>query len=220
MTPGLPERISAKTAKVLKRIDVNVVTSQRIKEATAEGFRTESGEFIPAETKVWAAGIKAPDVLRDLDGLEANRINQLLVRRTLQTTRDDNIFAFGDCAACPMADGQGEVPPRAQAAHQQAAMLIKSIERRLRGNNRLPEYSYRDFGSLINLSHHSTIGNLMGNLMGRQSGTLFMEGLLARLAYISLYKMHLLAIQGWWTVALTSVANFLTRKTKPRLKLH
>ena len=218
--PGLPERISAKTEKVLKRIDVNVVTSQRIKEATAEGFRTESGEFIPAETKVWAAGIKAPEVLRSLDGLEVNRTNQLLVRRTLQTTRDDNIFAFGDCAACPMADGQGEVPPRAQAAHQQAAMLIKSIERRLRGNNRLPEYSYRDFGSLINLSHHSTIGNLMGNLMGRQSGTLFMEGLLARLAYISLYKMHLLAIQGWWTVALTSVANFLTRKTKPRLKLH
>lgn len=218
--PGLPPQISAKTERVLKRIDVNVITGERISEATAEGFRTQSGRFIPAEIKVWAAGIKAPEVLRDLDGLEVNRINQLVVRRTLQTTRDEDIFAFGDCAACPMPGDRGTVPPRAQAAHQQASLLAKSICKRAKGESNLPEYTYTDFGSLINLSHHSTIGNLMGNLMGRQSGAIFMEGLFARLAYLSLYKMHLLAIQGFWPVALTTFANLLTRRTKPRLKLH
>jgi NADH dehydrogenase len=61
------------------------------------------GTTIPAELVVWSAGVKAPDFLRDIGGLETNRINQLVVRPTLQTTRDDAIFAIGDCAACPVA---------------------------------------------------------------------------------------------------------------------
>ena len=218
--PGLPPQISERTARVLAKINVNIIAGERITQATAEGFQTDRGRFVPAEIKVWAAGIKAPDVLRDLDGLESNRANQLIVRPTLQTTRDDNIFAFGDCAACPMQGSEGTVPPRAQAAHQQASVLLKSITRHVGGHSNLPSYVYKDFGSLINLSHHSTIGNLMGNLMGKQTGTVFMEGLLARMAYLSLYKMHLLAIQGWWRVALTTFANVLTRGIKPRLKLH
>lgn len=218
--PGLPAEVSERTTRVLQKIDVGIITGERVASATAEGFNTASGRFVPAEVKVWAAGIKAPDVLRSFGGLDCNDINQLLVRPTLQTTRDDNIFAFGDCAACPMPDGRGTVPPRAQAAHQQASLLVKSMEKRVRGETDLPIYVYRDFGSLVNLSHHSTVGSLMGNLMGRQTGAIFLEGQFARLAYLSLYKMHLLAIQGWWRVALTAVANLLTRGIKPRLKLH
>ena len=81
---------------------------------------------------MWAAGVKAPDFLKDIAGLETNRINQLVVRPTLQTTRDDDIFAIGDCAACawPQAgrtsrqQRQRLVPPRAQAAHQQASHMV------------------------------------------------------------------------------------------------
>jgi NADH dehydrogenase len=53
----------------------------------------------------------APEVLKDLAGLESNRINHLLVCPTLQTTHDENIFAFGGCAACPWAGKGGTVPP-------------------------------------------------------------------------------------------------------------
>ena len=83
---------------------------------------------MPAELVVWAAGVKAPDFLKDIDGLETNRINQLVVRPTLQTTRDENIFAIGDCAACAWPEANegkgGFVPPRAQAAHQQASHMV------------------------------------------------------------------------------------------------
>jgi NADH dehydrogenase len=218
--PGLPPEVSERTRRVLERIDVQIITGERVKEATADGFLIGSGRVVPAGIKVWAAGIKAPEVQRSLDGLEVNRINQLAVRPTLQTSRDDDIFAFGDCADCPMPDGKSSVPPRAQAAHQQADMLVTSMEKRVRGDRNLPIYIYRDFGSLVNLSHHSTIGNLMGNLMSKQTGTIFLEGMFARLAYLSLYKMHMLVIQGWWRVALTTFANLLTRGIKPRLKLH
>lgn len=216
--PGLPEQVSRGTHEILERIGVIVHTGERVTRATADGLETASGRFIPAEIKVWAAGIRGPAVLGSLDGLEVNRINQLLVRPTLQTTLDDDIFAFGDCAACPASDGR-QVPPRAQAAHQQASLLFQSIEKRRRGEALSP-YVYRDFGSLINLSKHSAIGNLMGNLFGRHPTNWPMEGLLARWAYLSLYKMHQMAVQGFLRTALTTAADALTRSSKPRLKLH
>ena len=194
------------------------MTGERVTEATAEGFLTQSGKFIPAEIKVWAAGIKAPDFLVQIEGLETNRINQLLVKTTLQTTNDENIFAFGDCAACPM-DGGEFVPPRAQAAHQQASLLIKSMRCRL-NNQPLPVYRYVDYGSLINMSRYSTVGSLMGNIAKLWSARVFVEGYFARMVYLSLYKMHQLALHGFIRVGITTLANLLTRRTKPRMKLH
>jgi len=147
-----------------------------VTEVTNKGVQTHSGRFIPSELVVWAAGIKAPDFLHEIDGLETNRINQLVVHRTLQTTVDANIFAFGDCAACPWV-GHGNdatVPPRAQAAHQQASMLIKTVKQRIAGKKDFPEFTYRDYGSLVNLGAYTTVGNLMGALSG---GSLFIEGL-------------------------------------------
>jgi NADH dehydrogenase len=170
---------------------------------------------------VWAAGVRAPDVLKELGGLESNRINQLVVRPTLQTTRDDNIFAIGDCAACPWLrkGGQGHdknVPPRAQAAHQQASHLVKQIANRLAGRPLAP-YRYRDFGSLVSLGEYSTVGNLMGGLVG---GSLVIEGYFARMMYLSLYKLHELALHGWTKVSLDTLARIITRRTEPRVKLH
>ena len=186
--PVLPEEVSASTEKVLERLGVNVLTSEMICEATPEGFHTKSGKFIPAEIKVWAAGIKAPEWLASLDGLETNRINQLMVKNTLQTTLDDDIFAIGDCACCPQPDSDRPVPPRAQSAHQQASVLFKTIKRRIKGEAPL-EFIYSDKGSLVNLSRYSTVGALMGNLFSK-STELKIEGFFARMAYVSLYKMH------------------------------
>ncbi len=217
--PALPPKISNNVAEVLDRIGVQVLVNECIAQADAGGFRMESGRYVPAEVKVWAAGIKAPEFLNRLDGLETNRINQLVVRPTLQTTRDDAIFAFGDCASCPREGTNETVPPRAQAAHQQASILVTSMRRRLAGQP-LPEYIYKDYGSLVNLSRFGTVGSLMGNLMGRQAGTIMIEGWLARMAYLMLYKMHLWALHGPGWVVLSTLGNWLTRSGKPQLKLH
>jgi len=165
---------------------------------------------------VWAAGIKAPDFLNGLDGLESNRINQLVVKSTLQTTIDENVFAFGDCAACPRLGSVENVPPRAQAAHQQASMLIKTVKARLHGKA-LPSFVYKDYGSLVNLGSYSTVGSLMGSISG---GSMFIEGMFARLMYQSLYKMHLIALHGFFTVFLQTLARMITRRTEPQVKLH
>jgi NADH:ubiquinone reductase (H+-translocating) len=214
--PALPERLSEAAVKLLGRLKVQVHTGARVTEVSAAGVTLASGVSIPAELVVWAAGVKAPDLLKDIGGLETNAINQLVVRPTLQTTRDDAIFAFGDCAACPWLGGEGIVPPRAQAAHQQASHLAKQIPRRIAGMS-LREWRYRDLGSLVSLGNYSTVGSLMGKLIG---GRLFIEGVVAGLMYKSLYKMHQLALHGPVKVVLDTIARVITRRTEPVVKLH
>jgi NADH dehydrogenase len=212
--PALPERLQIATADQLQALGIEIHTGQQVARVTAEGVHTQDGGFVPADLIVWTAGVKGPQWLADMDGLEVNRLNQLVVEPTLKTTRDDAIFALGDCAACPRPGSERPVPPRAQAAHQQAYRLAKSLTRRLEGKPLLP-FVYKDHGSLISLSS-STIGNLMGNLF--KSVTI--EGRLARLAYLSLYKKHQIALHGLGAVTLTALANLLHRRSRPQLKLH
>jgi NADH dehydrogenase len=214
--PALPERLSQSTERLLRKLGVEVHTQAKVAEVLADGVRLADGRILPAELVVWAAGVKGADFLTRLDGLETNRINQLVVRQTLQTTADDAIFAMGDCAACPWPEKNGFVPPRAQAAHQQASHLYKQLQRRIAGKP-LQDYRYRDFGSLVSLGEFSTVGNMMGGLT---RGDLFIEGWFARVMYTSLYKMHELALHGWVKVTLDTLARMITRRTEPHVKLH
>ena len=214
--PALPPRIAEAAGRLLAKMNVSVRTSARVAAVREDGVELADGAFIPAELVVWAAGVKAPDLLRDLDGLETNRLNQLVVRPTLATTRDDDVFALGDCAACPWLGKDATVPPRAQAAHQQASHMVKQVARMLRGRPLRP-WRYRDFGSLVSLGKYSTVGNLMGSLT---RGNIWLEGWLARMMYLSLYKMHELALHGFWKTALDTLARMITRRTEPHVKLH
>ena len=215
--PALPARLSQSATKLLEKLGVHVRTAARVAEVLPNGVRLASGETIPAELVIWAAGVKAPELLKDIEGLETNRANQLVVLPTLQTTRDENIFAIGDCAACPWIGKQGaQVPPRAQAAHQQASHMVKQIMNRLNGRPPAP-WRYRDFGSLVSLGEYTTVGNLMGALVGEN---MWIEGWFARMMYLSLYKMHELALHGFWKVTLDTVARMITRRTDPHVKLH
>ena len=212
--PALPPRISASTEELLHKLGVEVRTGARVSEVMADGVRLADGSVIPSELVVWSAGVKAPDFLAGLGGLESNRINQLVVNATLQTTRDDSIFAIGDCADCPMLGGTGHVPPRAQAAHQQASFMVKQI-RALLEKRPLGNYKYQDFGSLVSLGKYSTVGSLMGFVVGK---SMFIEGMFARLMYRSLYKMHEAALHGGGRTLLSLVTP--GARPAPTVKLH
>ena len=216
--PALPERLAQGAATLLEGLGVQVRTSARVQEVLPDGVRLASGEVIAAELVVWAAGVKAPEFLQNLDGLETNAIHQLVVTPCLQTMRDERVFAIGDCAACPWVGAPAGtlVPPRAQAAHQQASHMVLQVERVLNGRPLRP-WRYRDFGSLVSLGKYSTVGNLMGKLVG---GNIWIEGYFARIMYVSLYKMHELALHGLWKVALDTLARMITRRTEPHVKLH
>lgn len=213
--PALPPRISSAAHQELTKLGVNVRTATMVTQADSEGLTTKDGDKIPAQIMVWAAGIKAPDFIKDIAGLETNRINQLVVNNTLQTTRDENIFVIGDLAQCTQADGSF-VPPRAQAAHQMSTQAYKNIVAKMNGRELTP-YEYKDHGSLVSLSRFSTVGSLMGNLT---KGSMMVEGRIARVVYISLYRMHQMALHGMLKTALMMLVGRINRVLRPNLKLH
>ncbi|PMH45011.1 NADH dehydrogenase [Vibrio sp. 10N.286.49.B3] len=213
--PALPPRISSAAHQELVNLGVNVRTATMVTKADEHGLTTKDGEQIPAQIMVWAAGIKAPDFIKDIGGLETNRINQLVVNATLQTTRDDDIFVIGDLAQCTQADGKF-VPPRAQAAHQMASHAYDNIMAKLK-DKPLKDYEYKDHGSLVSLSRFSTVGSLMGNLT---KGSMMVEGRIARVVYISLYRMHQVALHGTVKTGLMMLVGRINRVLRPNLKLH
>ena len=156
-----------------------------------------------------------PEALMSVIDFLTDAATKPVMLPTLQSTRDENIFAFGDCAACPQPGTDRNVPPRAQAAHQQASLLAKSLKLRIEGKD-LPSYKYTDYGSLISLSRFSAVGNLMGNL----TGSVMLEGWLARMFYVSLYRMHQMALYGFFRTAMLMLGSKIGRGTEPRLKLH
>lgn len=208
--PALPEAVSRAAQAQLERLGIAVHTGQQVTAINAEGLSTAAGLHIAASLKVWSAGIKAPDFLRTLDGLEVARNNQLLVKPTLATTQDANIFAFGDCASCTLPGQERPVPPRAQFAHQQASLLVKGLQARIEGRP-LPSYQMRDFGSLIALSS-KTVGSLPGGVN--------IQGRLAWFMYVSLYRMHQVALHGFFKTAVLMAKDLLARTSGPSLKLH
>lgn len=215
--PALPERIADATMELLVALGVEVRINARVAEVRADGVVLSSGELIPSELVVWSAGVKAPDFLADFGGLEVNRINQLLVTPSLQTTRDPHIFAIGDCSSCPREGYPTPVPPRAQAAHQMATHIIRHIDAVMHGQP-IPPFEYRDFGSLVSLGKYSAVGNVMGYAVGR---SMFIEGMMARLMYRALYKMHEAALHGRSTVFWRAVLNSIgSHRPTPSVKLH
>ncbi|WP_246694300.1 NAD(P)/FAD-dependent oxidoreductase [Mesorhizobium sp. M2E.F.Ca.ET.209.01.1.1] len=209
--PALPEHMARATARLLIKLGVQIRCGIKVTEVTEDGIRLGEKLFVPAELVVWAAGIKAPEFLKGLDGLETDRINRLIVDETLRVVGDENVFAIGDCANCVLPGEESALPPRAQTAHQQADHMAKVIAARLAGHA-APAYRYRDYGSLVSLADYGAFGSLIGGLK--------IEGLVARLAYRSLHKMHLKAVHGLAKTMLASIGEMIVRRARPRIKLH
>jgi NADH dehydrogenase len=215
--PALPEKLAAAATAELEALGVRVLTATQVTSASADAINTKSGEVIAADIMVWAAGVKGAEFLKNIGGLETTRNNQLVVGSTLQTTLDDRIFAIGDCAYFVPEGSDGRpIPPRAQAAHQMATTAFYNIRAMIEGKP-LRRFEYQDKGSLVSLARYTTVGSLMGNLVG---GRMAIEGRLARLVYTSLYRMHLIAIHGWLKGVSLVLVGHVNQVVRPKLKLH
>lgn len=215
---GLPEKISDQATVALERKGVRVHTGAKVVAVHPDRLETSQGD-IPADLIVWAAGVKAAPG-NTAYGLETNRTNQFVVNDRLETSAPD-VWALGDCAAVPWVGTEGKegsiVPARAQAAHQQASYLAKALIARLGQRRVEAPFIYKDFGSLVSLGENRGVGALMGGLGGPN---FFVEGLIAKWAYISLHLDHHRAIMGTPKTIVLALARLLQQRVAGRLKLH
>jgi NADH dehydrogenase len=211
----LPDRVSGAATRLLAERSIRVVTDCRVTQIEPDGVRDSNGNVYPSDICVWAAGIRAPEFLGSL-GLPVNKGGQIEVDGHLRVKGVEGVYALGDCAACIDARGN-PVPPRAQAAHQQADFLLRTFMNMDSGRPpQKGEYVYKDYGSLVSIGHKTSVGNLMGALRA----SWFVEGFLARIMYLSLHMMHHQAILGSMRTGVMAVARFLIRRTTPLVKLH
>jgi NADH dehydrogenase len=215
----LPEFVGLKAANDLRGQGVEVRLGYSVSEIRPNSVmvgRDERSIELESDLTAWVAGIRCPDWLANLGGLETNHLNQLVVTPTLQTSRDSDIFALGDCASCKPDPKQPAVPPKAQAAHQEAAMLAQSLARRLVGKP-LSSFTFHDRGSLVTLGHRDAVGDIVEGSHGR---TLKLEGMLARTSYWFLYRRHLGAVLGLRKAAMSILGSWLAERAQARVKLH
>ncbi|MEL6301342.1 MAG: NAD(P)/FAD-dependent oxidoreductase [Pseudomonadota bacterium] len=214
LLPRLPERIGVSVKRELERIGVKVYVGTRVAKVEKDAVITSEDERINADISVWAAGVRAPEWLSEC-GLPTDRLGRIEVNEDLSVVGMPGIFAIGDCCACKDQDGQ-EIPPRAQAAHQMASTAARNVLAARKGRSSR-SFKYRDFGSLVSLSKYTTVGNLMGNLV---RGTIFVEGWVARMAYLSLYRMHQAAVHGRFSTLLIMLGDRIYKATRASVKLH
>lgn len=213
---AFPEDISAATRKRLEALGVHVVTDTRVSAADAEGFVLGDGGRVNASLKVWAAGVKAPEFLDGLDGLETNRSSQLLILPSLQTSKDPNIFAIGDCASLTLPGASRPLPPTAQVAHQQAQHLIRHLPKAIRSDDVVPDFAWRDLGSLVSLAEYDAYGSL-GKFGFFKSVTI--RGRLAQFSHIMLYRSHQARLYGFWRGGLLWLVDLVNSHVRTRIRL-
>jgi NADH:ubiquinone reductase (H+-translocating) len=228
---ALPPKMSAAAQELLVSRGIAVRTSVKVAEVQKDALIDSEGRRYPVDLCVWAAGIQAPPLLKEL-GLAVNRLNQIVVDEGLRTA-DPCVYAMGDCAQAPWLGEDRPVPARAQVAHQQASFLLATLAQRIGGSEETGSaqvdnglaarqgarrrFHFKDYGSLVSVGHSRGVGSLMGVLSGKNW---FVEGMLARLMYMSLHIMHHLAVLGAMRTATLAVGRLLMKRSAPRVKLH
>jgi NADH dehydrogenase len=213
---AFPEDISAATQTMLEALGIRVLTETRVSAADADAFVLGDGKRLSASLKVWAAGVKAPDFLAELDGLETTRGNQLVVKPSLRTTRDPDIYVVGDCASLTLPGAERPLPPTAQVAHQQARHLIRYLPGLVQRGESIPNFIYRDFGALVSLGEYDAYGSL--GKFGLFKG-ITIRGRLAQFSHVMLYRSHQSRLYGFWRGGVVWLVDRLNSGLRASIRL-
>ncbi|TFZ05947.1 NAD(P)/FAD-dependent oxidoreductase [Ramlibacter henchirensis] len=212
---GFAEPVSAAALGQLRALGVQVRLGTRVVSADQHGFELAGGGRIDAQLRLWAAGVRGEGGVAVAARLEINRVGQIVVGPTLQSSVDARIFALGDCASLTPRGAGAALPPTAQVARQQALHASRAIPRLLAGAS-VPVFRYRDLGALVSLAKYNAYGTLgrRGLLKGR-----LLEGAVARAGHALLYRLHQVELHGLARAALVWASDVLARAARPRIRV-
>jgi len=151
-----PERLGAYAARDLARRGIEIRLGTRLESVDAAGATFSDGTRVETATLVWAAGVQANPLAREL-GLPVDDRGRVRVDDHLRVEGLANVWALGDCAAVPNEATPGEYDPATcQHALRQARRLAANLQGRPR------PYRYRTLGQVASLGRRSGIAQLPG----------------------------------------------------------
>ena len=154
----MPERLREAAGKTLWRKYVEVRFGATVADYDRTQIRLKSGEIIPAQTVIWAAGVRAASLATTL-GLSAARQGRIPVEPTLQLAGHPEVFIIGD-AAYREQDGE-PLPMVAPVAIQMGQAVARNIARQVQGKP-LEPFRYRDQGTLATIGRNAAVANVYG----------------------------------------------------------
>src|SRR5213596_473515 len=155
---AMPERLREAAGKTLWRKYVEVRFGASVADYDGDRIRLKSGEVIPAQTVIWAAGVRASSLNGTL-GVPMGRQGRIPVEPTLQVTGHPEVFIIGDAA---YREENGEpLPMVAPVAIQMGQSVGRNIKRQLRGQP-LEPFRYRDQGTLATIGRNAAVANVFG----------------------------------------------------------
>jgi len=210
--PPYPPELSAKAKASLERLGVTVQTNTlvtNIEDNIVSIRRGEQIEQIPAQTILWAAGMKASgmgQVLAEGTGAQLDRAGRVMVNPDLSVPEHPNIFVIGDLANFSHQNGK-PLPGVAPVAMQEGLYVARLIEKRLKGDT-LPAFHYKDYGSLAVIGRNSAVVDL---------GFIKFSGFPAWLAWIFVHILFLIEFDNKLIVMIQWGWDYFTRKRGARL---
>jgi len=176
------EKLADKARKQLAHLGVEVHTGKPVTEI-GDGFLTFGGQRLAARTILWAAGVAASSLGKQL-GADLDRAGRVRVQPDLSLAAHPEVFVAGDLASVEQ-DGK-PVPGVAPAAKQMGARVAKNILARINGGKTTP-FRYTDFGALATIGRHSAIAQLP---------SLSFSGLLAWWFWLALHIYFLIGFRS------------------------
>lgn len=177
----------------LRAAGVEVWLNARAKDVSADRVETEDGRAVSAQTILWATGVRAPDVISQLNS-EHGKHGSLIVNSYLQLPGHSNVFAIGDNAE--VKSGGKPVPLLAASAMQQGHTVAINIVRSLR-HQPLKAFRYKDLGSVVSVGHRVGVAEIAGRVVGGFSGWLAWR--VVHLARITSFRNKLATALDWTT---------------------
>lgn len=209
--PTFGERSRRYAERTLRQRGVDVRLGSTVAAVSDRAVTLKSGEVIPCETVVWAAGVTAHPLANAL-GAPQGRGGRVLVTEDLSLEEHSEVFVIGDMAASVDTNG-ALLPQVAQVAIQGGKHAARTIVRRLQG--RAPEpFKYFDLGSMAIVGRSSGIAELSPAL-----GGLRMRGFIGWLGWLFLHLIYLPGYRNRLSALISWAYNFFTFDRHARLIL-
>ena len=189
--PMFSEEMSGRAMRDLEKLGVQVWTSSPVTGINATGVEIAS-ERIEAATVLWAAGVEASELGKELR-LPVDRQGRVIVNRDLTVGEHSNVFVAGD-QACFKDDSDRPLPGIAPVALQQGKFVARAITCDLNQEPR-PEFKYVDKGQLATIGRSRAIATI--GRFSFQGFFAWLVWLVVHIYYLTGFRNRLFVVASW-----------------------
>lgn len=202
--PAFPPGLRASAKHALDRLGVDVREGAAVTHV-ADGVVAIGDEQIEAHTILWAAGVAAAVVGRDL-GPALDPAGRVIVAPDLSAPGHHHVFVAGDLASFSHQTGK-PLPGVAQVAKQQGTHAARNIARCIRGEATRP-FRYFDPGNMATIGRANAIADF---------GFLRVSGFTGWLTWLFVHILFLIGFRNRLSVLLQWGAAYFTYQRSVRL---